>query len=105
MPTADYESRTQAIAKELLAETREKRSIFGQLRDQMRLDDKLMDFAMSNPGLRLQLFSLIDCLPALQSNAEIARHLQQYLGVESVELPGALKGLINFSDPESPPAQ
>jgi RHH-type proline utilization regulon transcriptional repressor/proline dehydrogenase/delta 1-pyrroline-5-carboxylate dehydrogenase len=100
-----YEAKTQEIAKQLIEATREKRSIFAKIGDQMRLDDKLLDWAMSNPGLRVQLFRFIDCIPALQSKAEIARHLQQYLGDESVELPAALKSILNFSDPNSAPAQ
>ncbi len=100
-----YEAKTQTIARELIAATREKRSFFEQVRDQMRLDDKLLDWAMSNPGLRYQLFSFIDCLPALRSKAEIARHFQEYLGDEAVELPEPLKKLLNFADPHSPPAQ
>lgn len=104
-PRQKYEAKTQEIARELLAATREKRSLFAQLKDQMRLDDKLMDWAMGNPNLRVQLFRFIDSLPALQSNGEIANHLQQYLGNEEVELPGALKNILNFTDANSSPAQ
>ncbi|ACK69456.1 delta-1-pyrroline-5-carboxylate dehydrogenase [Gloeothece citriformis PCC 7424] len=104
-PQQDYEAKTQAIAKDLLAQTREKKGLLAQLQDQMRLDDKLLGWAMSNPNLRVQLFRFIDCLPALQSNAEIANHLQQYMGEESVELPSALKGILNFTDSHSAPAQ
>jgi RHH-type proline utilization regulon transcriptional repressor/proline dehydrogenase/delta 1-pyrroline-5-carboxylate dehydrogenase len=100
-----YEARTQEIAKQLIQATREKGNIFAQMREQMRWDDKLLDWAMSNPGLRVQLFRFIDTLPALQSKAEVARHLQQYLGDESVELPSALKGILNFTEPNSFPAQ
>ena len=100
-----YEAKTQEIAKQLLGATREKRSFFAQMRDQMRPDDMMLNWAMSNPGLRVQLFRFIDCLPALQSNAEIARHLQQYLGGESVELPAFLKKILNFTDPNSLAAQ
>jgi RHH-type transcriptional regulator, proline utilization regulon repressor / proline dehydrogenase / delta 1-pyrroline-5-carboxylate dehydrogenase len=71
----------------------------------MRLDDKLLDWAMSNPGLRVQLFRFIDALPALRSKPEIAAHLQEYLGDESVELPAALKGMLNFASPDSVPGQ
>jgi RHH-type transcriptional regulator, proline utilization regulon repressor / proline dehydrogenase / delta 1-pyrroline-5-carboxylate dehydrogenase len=85
----NYEAETQAIAKQLLAATQEHRSLWGQLRDQMRWDDKLLAWAMENPGLRVQLFRFIDCLPALSNNAEIARHLQEYLTDPKVELPGA----------------
>jgi RHH-type transcriptional regulator, proline utilization regulon repressor / proline dehydrogenase / delta 1-pyrroline-5-carboxylate dehydrogenase len=104
-PPSQYEAKTQEIAKQLITVTREKKNIFAQIQDQMRWDDKMLAWAMANLNLRMQLFRFIDCLPALRSNAEIARHLQQYLGDETVELPSALKGILNFADPNSPPAQ
>ncbi|MFN6484256.1 MULTISPECIES: L-glutamate gamma-semialdehyde dehydrogenase [unclassified Nostoc] len=103
--TSIYEAKTQEIAKQLLAATQENRSFFSSLRDQMRWDDKLLAWAMSNPGLRVQLFRFIDTLPALHSKSEIASHLQEYLGDESVELPAALKGMLNFANPDSVPGQ
>ena len=102
---SSYEAKTQDIAKELLQATREKRSFFAQMQDQMRLDDKLLGWTMSNPGLRVQLFRFIDSLPALKTKAEIARHLQEYLGVAQVELPSALKGILNYTQADSMPAQ
>jgi len=101
----NYESETQAIARELLSATQEKRSLLSQVRDQMRWDDKLLDWTMSNPGLRVQMFRFIDCLPALKSKAEIARHMQEYLGDPSVEVPSALKSMLNFANPDSMPGQ
>ncbi|MEH2164111.1 MAG: L-glutamate gamma-semialdehyde dehydrogenase [Nostoc sp.] len=103
--TSTYEAKTQEIAKQLLAATSENRSFLSSLRDQMRWDDKLLAWAMSNPGLRVQLFRFIDTLPALHSKSEIASHLQEYLGDESVELPTALKGMLNFANPDSMPGQ
>jgi RHH-type proline utilization regulon transcriptional repressor/proline dehydrogenase/delta 1-pyrroline-5-carboxylate dehydrogenase len=100
-----YEAKTQEIARQLLEATREKRSFFAQVRDQMRWDDKLLAWAMGNPGLRVQLFRFIDSLPALRSKPEVARHLQEYLGDESVELPAALKGMLNFAQADSMPGQ
>lgn len=100
-----YEAKTQEIAKQLLAATRENRSFFAQMRDQMRWDDKLLAWAMGNPGLRMQLFRFIDTLPALHSKPEIATHLQEYLGDESVELPAALKSMLNFASADSIPGQ
>ncbi len=102
---ARYEEKTQEIAKQLIAETREKQSIFNKLQSQMRLDDQLLGWAMSNPGLRVQLFRFIDCLPSLQSDREIARHLQEYLSDELVELPTGLKSFLSFSKPNSQPAK
>ncbi len=100
-----YEEKTQEIAQQLLSATAENRSLFSALRDQMRADDKLLAWAMSNPGLRVQLFRFIDTLPALRSKSEIAAHLQEYLGDESVELPSALKGMLNFANADSMPGQ
>lgn len=101
-----YEAKTQEIAQQLLAATQEKkRSFLGQLQNQMRLDDKLLDWTMSNPGLRVQLFHFIDCLPALRSKTEIAAHLQEYLTTAEVELPDTLKKLLNFANPDSAPGK
>jgi RHH-type proline utilization regulon transcriptional repressor/proline dehydrogenase/delta 1-pyrroline-5-carboxylate dehydrogenase len=100
-----YEAETQAIARSLLAASQEKKGLLAQMREQMRWDDKIMDFAMGNPGLKVQLFRFIDALPALGSKPDIARHLQEYLTTEAVELPAALKGLLNFTNPESVPGQ
>lgn len=103
--TSAYEAKTQEIAKVLLGATQENRNFFSALRDQMRWDDRILAWAMSNPGLRVQLFRFIDTLPALHSKSEIAAHLQEYLGDESVELPSALKGMLNFANPDSMPGQ
>ena len=81
--TSTYEARTQEIARKLLLATKES-SLLGSLRNQMRWDDKLLAWAMSNPGLRVQLFRFIDTLPALVRKSEIAAHLQAYLGGKSL---------------------
>ena len=100
---ADYESQTQAIARQLLADSKGKKNLFSKLKDQMKWDDKLLGWTMENPGLRVQMFRLIDCLPALSTKPEIASHLQEYLGDDSVEVPQALKNLLNYGDPKSMP--
>ena len=99
-----YEAKTQEIAQELIKSTRDN-NIFSRMRDQMRWDDKVLDWTMANPGLRVQMFRFIDTIPALQSKTEIANHFQQYMSTEEVELPNALKGILNFSDADSFPAQ
>jgi RHH-type transcriptional regulator, proline utilization regulon repressor / proline dehydrogenase / delta 1-pyrroline-5-carboxylate dehydrogenase len=103
--SASNEAKVQSIATELLAATRENRSLLSQMRDKMRWDDKLLAWTMGNPGLRVQLFRFIDCLPTLTTKAEIARHLQEYLTTDNVELPTALKSLLNFTNPDSVPGQ
>ncbi|ESA35246.1 l-proline dehydrogenase [Leptolyngbya sp. Heron Island J] len=104
-PTAApaYETATQIIAKELLAQTKEHHGWLGQIRDRIQLHDQLLAFAMANPGLRVQLFRLIDCLPGLSDKTEIARHIRDYLSQDIVELPVPLKALLNFTQPDSVP--
>ena len=101
--SADYELQTQAIARQLSADSKGKKTLFSKLKDQMKWDDKLLGWTMENPGLRVQMFRLIDCLPALSTKPEIASHLQEYLGDDSVEVPQALKNLLNYGDPKSMP--
>jgi RHH-type transcriptional regulator, proline utilization regulon repressor / proline dehydrogenase / delta 1-pyrroline-5-carboxylate dehydrogenase len=98
------ENQTLKIASQLIAVTTN-RSILTKLRDQLRWDEKLLSWTMDNPVLRVQLFRLIDCLPALTTKTEIARHLQEYLNTPAVELPTALKNLLNFTTLDSLPGQ
>jgi RHH-type transcriptional regulator, proline utilization regulon repressor / proline dehydrogenase / delta 1-pyrroline-5-carboxylate dehydrogenase len=104
MSPLTIENQTLKIASQLLATTTN-RSILTKLRDQLRWDEKLLNWTMDNPALRVQLFRLIDCLPALTSKTEIARHLQEYLNTPEVELPTALKNLLNFTTTDSLPGQ
>ena len=103
-PAANTEARLQAIAHRLFQATQDK-GWLSKVTDSMKWDDKLLAVAMDHPKLRLPLFQLIDCVPALTSKTEIARHMQEYLGDPEVELPGFLKGLLSFPQPESLPAQ
>ncbi|MEE3719787.1 L-glutamate gamma-semialdehyde dehydrogenase [Tumidithrix elongata RA019] len=102
-PSTPYEAKTREIAQKILEAS--KGSFWTKLKDDLRLDDKLMAWAMGNEGLRVQMFRLIDCLPALRSKPETARHMQEYLASDAVEVP-ALKSLLNFStdNPNSPTA-
>jgi RHH-type proline utilization regulon transcriptional repressor/proline dehydrogenase/delta 1-pyrroline-5-carboxylate dehydrogenase len=50
----------------------------------------LMDWAMKDPALKTDLFRLVDALPALSSNGEIARHAREYLLAGDRYLPTGL---------------
>src|SRR3954466_6607433 len=52
---------------------------------------RIMEWSMKDPAFKAQLFRFVDVLPSLRSNAEIVRHLQEYLGDKAVELNPALK--------------
>ncbi|APB32863.1 delta-1-pyrroline-5-carboxylate dehydrogenase [Gloeomargarita lithophora Alchichica-D10] len=97
------ESRTQTIGQTLLAATHPGRSFLAQMREPW--DEKLLAWTMEHPGLRTQMFRLIDTLPFLSGSGEISRHIQEYLHQPGVELPGMLKNLLNFTGRESLTAQ
>jgi RHH-type proline utilization regulon transcriptional repressor/proline dehydrogenase/delta 1-pyrroline-5-carboxylate dehydrogenase len=52
---------------------------------------KIMEWSLSDPAFKTQLFRFVDVLPSLQTHAEIVRHLQEYLGDQAVALHPALK--------------
>jgi RHH-type transcriptional regulator, proline utilization regulon repressor / proline dehydrogenase / delta 1-pyrroline-5-carboxylate dehydrogenase len=52
---------------------------------------RVMEWSMRDPAFKAQLFRFVDVLPALKSNAEIVRHLQEYLGDKAVELNPAMR--------------
>ncbi len=51
----------------------------------------LMEWAMRDEHFKTQLFRFVDVLPTLESSAEVARHLKEYLGDESINLSAGLK--------------
>src|ERR1051325_3772639 len=51
----------------------------------------LMQWAMRDEHFKTQLFRFVDVLPTLESSGEVARHLKEYLGDDSVHLSSALK--------------
>jgi RHH-type proline utilization regulon transcriptional repressor/proline dehydrogenase/delta 1-pyrroline-5-carboxylate dehydrogenase len=95
-PESNLETQTRQLARQIIGQ--EKGSFWSKLTDgiDLRWDDKIMNWAMSNENLRIQLFRLIDCLPALQTKQEIAHHLREYLTNVSGEIAG-LKTLLNVT--------
>ena len=55
------------------------------------LHARLIEWSLKDPAFKTQLFRFVDVLPSLQSNADIVRHLQEYLGDKAVELNPALQ--------------
>lgn len=51
----------------------------------------LMEYSMRDEKFKTQMFRFVDVLPTLASNAEIARHLNEYLGDESLNLSAAMR--------------
>ncbi len=80
------------LQPEILAKGRE---IFARMAGQKtrvfgarNLTGLLMDWSMQNEALKVQLFRLVDVLPALRSSREVASHARAYLGEDAIGLPG-----------------
>ncbi|HEY1861892.1 MAG TPA: L-glutamate gamma-semialdehyde dehydrogenase [Gemmataceae bacterium] len=59
-------------------------------------DERLMEWTMGNPALKVQLFRFVDCLPLLHSPAEINRHLREYFQEAGPRLPGWVRTGVNW---------
>ena len=103
MTTDAIEERTQAIGKEIFAQIRTKgHHVF----ERQWWDEVVMDWAMADEAVKVQMFRFIDVLPMLHEAAAIDEHLRAYfsessghfpwlvrLGAELAE-PGTLRGRI-----------
>ena len=52
---------------------------------------------MRQERLKTQLFRLVDVLPTLGSNREIARHIEEYLGDQSAGLPPGMRRVLGWT--------
>ena len=53
-----------------------------------RWSERVLDWAMSHPGFKTQLFRLVDVLPACRDDADVLRHLVEYF--DQVDVPRVL---------------
>jgi len=58
--------------------------------------DRMMDWAMSRPAFKTQLFRFVDVFPALEDREDIARHLAEYF--DGVDVPKALDLGVDLAD-------
>ncbi|MCZ7646656.1 MAG: proline dehydrogenase family protein [Planctomycetota bacterium] len=85
-PSTPLEPHVQRIGRELFAQVKEQ---------QKKLkggwwNTKMMDFALQNEALKVQLFRFTDVLPSLRSNQEVGRHLKEYFDAPGQKFPGFL---------------
>lgn len=59
-------------------------------------DDRLMAFTMRDPAIKVQLFRLVDTLPALQNNPAVVRHLREYLETVNDRLPAPIQRAVGL---------
>jgi len=93
MDPAGVERDTQALARRI-AELGD-----GQRSKVFRMSwwsDRMMDWAMSRPAFKTQLFRFVDVFPALDGREDIARHLAEYF--DGVDIPKALDLGVDLAD-------
>ncbi|MCS6786201.1 MAG: proline dehydrogenase family protein [Thiobacillaceae bacterium] len=90
-PVVD-EALIRAIGERLLAAARAGSDLF----DRTSLRGWLLTRALTDARLRTGLFRFVDVLPQLDSDAQVAEHLQAYL--QGVELAGAMGRLIRLGE-------
>jgi RHH-type proline utilization regulon transcriptional repressor/proline dehydrogenase/delta 1-pyrroline-5-carboxylate dehydrogenase len=81
----DIERETIALARRIASLGESERS---RVFNMSWWSDRVMDWAMSRPAFKTQLFRFVDVFPALRTRAEVARHVEEYF--DGVDVPRAL---------------
>ncbi|HOT23644.1 MAG TPA: proline dehydrogenase family protein [Thermoleophilia bacterium] len=97
----DREARIQQTAREMLAVARTaKPSLFSSARWQ----SEIMDWAMRDERLKVDILRFVDVFPSLRSRSEVARHLREYFAGGDVAAPQALRWGVSLTAQRSPVA-
>jgi RHH-type proline utilization regulon transcriptional repressor/proline dehydrogenase/delta 1-pyrroline-5-carboxylate dehydrogenase len=59
-------------------------------------DERLMEWTMADPAVKVQLFRFIDALPLLTTPVGITRHLREYFAEAREHLPGWMRWGLPF---------
>lgn len=87
--SADEETAILALGTRMLAVARENPEVRG-------LKDQLADWAMADPGCKVQLFRFVDAFPRLRGSDEVYAHLKEYLSQPGVQMPKALAAMVSM---------
>jgi len=95
---AAVEAETQRIGRHLFQHLhRRKPSIF----ERRWWDDRIMDWAMSDESVKVQMFRFVDVLPMLKTHEQITRHMQEYFDDVRRHLPWAARLGLDMSQPNT----
>ena len=88
----DFEAETQAIGRYVWDHlSRRQPSIF----ERRWWDERILDAAMADESLKVQMFRFVDVLPRLKSHRDVTRHLQEYFLEVKEHLPWAVE-MVRF---------
>ncbi len=69
-----------------------------------RLQGEMMEWAMADERLKVELLRFVDVFPTLRDRSEVARHLREYFARQGVAAPKALRWGVGLAGPRSPVA-
>ena len=93
------EERIQATARAIFAAMAGEKP--GRL-SRERLQGEMMEWAMADERLKVEMLRFVDVFPTLRSRTEIARHLREYFAREGVAAPAPLRWGIGLTGRRSP---
>ncbi len=96
-----FEDRVQTTARAIFAAMAQEKP--GRI-SRERFQGEMMEWAMADERLKVEMLRFVDVFPTLRSRREIARHLEEYFAREGVAVPSALRWGISLTGQRSPMA-
>ncbi|HWL08355.1 MAG TPA: proline dehydrogenase family protein [Planctomicrobium sp.] len=92
------EQRTQEIGQDVWARlNRRKPTVF----ERRWWLDHILEWAMHDESVKVQMFRFVDVLPTLKSSTSVAQHLQEYFDEVRSHLPAAVRMGLDVAQPDS----
>lgn len=92
------ESRTRELGLEIFERAREHQPRFWR---RAWWEKKLLDYVSDDPMLQSRAFRFIEALPYMHDDADVARHMYEYLSPVADRLPGPSRLVLAFDNPAS----
>ena len=92
---ADVVAATQRIGRELWDHLERRRPTIFEQRWWL---DHILEWAMGDESVKVQMFRFVDVLPMLRSHEAVTRHLQEYFDEVRTHLPSAARLVVDLSD-------
>ena len=96
--SAAVEAETQRIGKHLFDQLRRRKPTIFERR---WWDDRIMNWAMSDESVKVQMFRFVDVLPMLKGHEDVTGHLQEYFEDVRKHLPWAARLGLELSQPNT----
>jgi RHH-type proline utilization regulon transcriptional repressor/proline dehydrogenase/delta 1-pyrroline-5-carboxylate dehydrogenase len=95
---AAVEAETQAIGRQFWGRLGRRRA---SVLERRWWDDQLLNWAMADESVKVQMFRFVDVLPMLRTHASVTRHLREYFDDVKRHLPWAARLALTSAEPDS----